>query len=347
MIGAFMRATVRPYADSLRPQRVRKWSMADTTSRALALLDLLQRRKHWTGAELARRLGTTERTLRRDVDRLRGLGYRIDSAPGHAGGYRLDAGAAVPPLLLSEDEAVAIAVGLRVAAAEQLVDGTSTALSAIAKLEQILAPAQRRKVNALAHSMTAPSGRRDTDVSPDVLGAVALACRDHERVRFGYTDGQGQTSRRHAEPHALAPARGRWYLVAWDLDRDDWRTFRLDRLADLTATGARFEPRPLTAQDIAERILIASVSQRQPVEGHADIAVTMEDFRKAMGVWADGATTVDAETVRWPFGGSDVRDLFYALSWIPRDLEFTVAMPADARDELRAMLERALSSLVE
>ncbi|MFV0634999.1 helix-turn-helix transcriptional regulator [Demequina sp.] len=318
--------------------------MADTTARALALLDLLQRHRHWSGADLARRLGTTERTVRRDVDRLRALGYRIDSSTGRDGGYRLDAGGTMPPLLLSEDEAVAIAVGLRVAAAEQLVDGAATALSAIAKLEQVLAPELRRKVAALATAMTAPGQPRTPHVPAALLGQLALACRDRERVRFSYTDAQAVQSRRRVEPHALAPAHGRWYLVAWDLERDDWRTFRVDRLDSLTPTGAHFTARALTRAEIDERIMVASSSQRQAVEAHAVLDMSMEDFEARMGVWAQGAQLAGVGRIRWGFGGSDVRDLIYAMSWLPPEADWTIELAPEHRDELTAMLTRLLDA---
>ncbi|WP_084038028.1 YafY family protein [Demequina sp. NBRC 110053] len=319
--------------------------MADTTARSLALLDLLQRHRQWTGAELAARLRTTERTIRRDIERLRELGYRIGSTAGREGGYRLESGGTMPPLLLSEEEAVAIAVGLRVAAAEQLVDGAATALSAIAKLEQVLEPQLRRKVTALSQAMTAPTRGPGADVLPALLGQVALACRDRERVRFAYEDAQGRTSRRRVDPHALAPARGRWYLVAWDLEREDWRTFRLDRMAGLTGTGARFTPHALTREEIDERVLVASSAQRQPVEAFAVLATTLADFEARMGVWADGATAPAPGTTRWGFGGSDVRDLMYAMSWLPQDVDWTVEIDPTHRSALAQMLTTMLRGI--
>lgn len=326
--------------------------MATTTARALALLDLLQRHQHWSGAELAARLDTTERTVRRDITRLRELGYRITSVTGHDGGYRLEAGGSLPPLLLSDDEAVAIAVGLRVAAAEQLIGGVETSLSTIAKLEQVLPPASRRKVNALAQSMTSPGDRDTAHVSTEMLGSVALACRDRERMRFAYVDAHGRGSRRHVEPHALAPERGRWYLVAWDLERKDWRTFRLDRMDQPQRTGARFTARRLTRDEVDEHVLMATGSEPTQIEGYADVEMSMEEFRAHMGIWAEGATTEDpaptqSQTTRWPLGGDDVRDLFYGLSWLPENAPYAAHLPEQAREDLRRMLERVLDSLVE
>ena len=194
--------------------------MSDTTTRALSLLNLLQTHRHWPGTELAERLGVTERTVRRDVERLRELGYRIESAPGVAGGYRLEAGSAVPPLLLTDEEAVAMAIGLRVAAAQRLVGGPETALTALAKLEQVLPAPLRRRVTALADAVQPAGIRTGEAVSTEVLGELALACRDHERVRFTYTAASGEVSRRRVEPYTLAPADRHWYLLCWDVERD-------------------------------------------------------------------------------------------------------------------------------
>ena len=180
--------------------------MSDTTTRALSLLNLLQTHRHWPGTELAERLGVTERTVRRDVERLRELGYRIESTPGAAGGYRLEAGSAVPPLLLTDEEAVAMAIGLRVAAAQRLVGGPETTLTALAKLEQVLPAPLRRRVNALADAVQPAGIRAGAAVSTEVLGELALACRDHERVRFTYTAASGEVI---APPRRAARARAR------------------------------------------------------------------------------------------------------------------------------------------
>ncbi len=181
------------------------------------MLNLLQTHRHWPGSELADRLGVTERTVRRDIERLRDLGYRIESTPGAAGGYRLEAGSAVPPLLLTDDEAVAMAIGLRIAAAQRLVDGHDTTLTALAKLEQVLPSPLRRRVNALADAVQPAGIRTGAAVSPEVLGELALACRDHERVRFRYTAGG-----RGGEPSpggAVRPRPGRPALVPGLLGR--------------------------------------------------------------------------------------------------------------------------------
>lgn len=319
--------------------------MSDTTSRALALLNLLQTHRHWPGTELAVRLGVTQRTVRRDVERLRELGYRIESAPGASGGYRLEAGSAVPPLLLTDDEAVAMAIGLRLAASARLVSGPETTLTALAKLEQVLPAALRRRVSALADAVQPAGLNVGAAVSSDILGDLALACRDHERVRFVYTSAADQTTRRRVEPHALAPADRHWYLLCWDLDKDDWRTFRVDRLEKVEHTRVLFEPRPLTAQEVEEFILVARSWVRQPVEADVVMDLPIARMREWFGQWGQGATPEGAERTRWSVGGSDFRETMYGMSWIPAGTEYTTDLAEPARAELRESLGRMLRAL--
>jgi predicted DNA-binding transcriptional regulator YafY len=212
----------------------------ETSARLLALLSLLQMRREWTGAELADRLEVGSRTIRRDVDKLRSLGYPIEAAPGVAGGYRLGAGAELPPLLLDEAEAVAVAVGLRVAAAGGLEGIEETSVRALAKLEQVLPDRLRRRVSALSQATSAFSSEGPR-IDSDVLATLASACRDGVRLRFSYTARDDAKTRRHVEPNALVYSGYRWYLVAFDLDRDDWRTFRIDRI--LVTASVRAEGR--------------------------------------------------------------------------------------------------------
>ena len=203
--------------------------MIETSARLLALLSLLQMRREWTGSELADRLEVGPRTIRRDIDKLRSLGYPVEAAPGVAGGYRLGAGGELPPLLLDDQEAIAVAVGLRTAAAGQVAGIEETSVRALAKLEQILPDRLRRRVSALSHATSAftTDGPR---IDPDVLAGLAGACRDTMRVHFGYLTGDERAARRNVDPTAVVYSGYRWYLVAFDLDRDDWRTFRLDRI---------------------------------------------------------------------------------------------------------------------
>ena len=220
----------------------------ETSARLLRLLSLLQARRDWTGTELAARLGVTTRTVRNDIDRLRRLGYPVDARQGVAGGYRLGTHGALPPLLLDDDEAVAVAVGLRTAASSSIAGIEETSVRALAKLQQVLPPRLRHRVSAF-QSHTLPMPSRGPQVDMDMLTVMAGACRDHERLRFEYQAHSGATSRRSVEPYRLLNDRRRWYLVAWDLDRDAWRTFRVDRIELRTPTGPRFTPRPLPPDD--------------------------------------------------------------------------------------------------
>lgn len=319
--------------------------MSDTTARALSLLNLLQTHRHWPGTELAERLGVTERTVRRDVERLRDLGYRIESTPGAAGGYRLEAGSAVPPLLLNDEEAVAMAIGLRVAAAQRLVSGHETTLTALAKLEQVLPAPLRRRVNALAQTVQPAGISSGAPVSSEVLGELALACRDHEQVRFRYTAASGEITRRRVEPHALAPADRHWYLLCWDLEKQDWRTFRVDRLDEVEHARARFTPKPLTPEEIEDFVLVARSWVRQAVEADAVMELPFDEMRAHFGVWGQGATAEDESHTRWPVGGADWRETMYGLSWIPAGVEYATDLAEPARGELREMLQRMLRAL--
>ncbi len=224
--------------------------MTETSGRLLKLLSLLQARRDWPGGELAQRLGVSGRTIRRDVERLRELGYPVDAVTGPAGGYRLHAGTAMPPLLLDDDEAVAIAVGLRTAAGASVSGIEETSIRALVKLEQVLPSHLRRRVNALS-SVLATLPASGPMVDPEALTTIAGACRDHERLRFAYRDRDALRSRRHVEPHSLVNLGRRWYLVAWDCEREGWRTFRVDRLERAAAAGGRFDPRTLPGKDPA------------------------------------------------------------------------------------------------
>ncbi|NEE01141.1 helix-turn-helix transcriptional regulator [Phytoactinopolyspora halotolerans] len=229
--------------------------MLETSARLLRLLSLLQLRREWTGAELASRLDVTARTIRNDIDKLRSLGYPVNATPGVAGGYQLGAGADLPPLLLDDDEAVAVAVGLRTAATGTIEGIEESSVRALAKLEQVLPPRLRRRVDALnTHTVSVPYDSPAPSVDAEILATLSLACRDRERVRFDYHNHQGEPSKRAGEPYRLVRWGRRWYLVAWDIDRSDWRTFRVDRIASCTAVGARFTPRELPDEDLARYV---------------------------------------------------------------------------------------------
>ncbi|MEU9576867.1 helix-turn-helix transcriptional regulator [Streptomyces chilikensis] len=220
----------------------------DPAARLLRLLSLLQSRTDWSGPELAGRLGVSTRTIRSDIGRLRGLGYPVAATSGTAGGYRLGAGARLPPLLLDDEEAVAVAIGLRTATAQAVGGIEETAPRALAKLEQVLPARLRPRVAALAASTVALPGSGPA-VDGDVLTTLAAACRDRRRVRFDYRDHEGNATVRDAEPHRLVSTGRRWYLVAWDVDRLGWRTFRIDRLRPRTPLGPSFSGRSLPAGD--------------------------------------------------------------------------------------------------
>lgn len=216
--------------------------MLETSARLLRLLSLFQQRQDWSGPQLAERLGVTVRTIRRDVDRLRELGYPVHATIGTVGGYRLGAGTKMPPLLLDDEEAVAVAVGLRTAANGSVAGIEETSVRALAKLEQILPSHLRHRVSAL-NTVTVNANRPTAVVSADLLTTLAAACRDHQRLRIDYRSHDGTESLRLVEPHKLVHAGSRWYLVAFDVDRDDWRTFRVDRSRPWTPAGPRFAPR--------------------------------------------------------------------------------------------------------
>jgi len=225
----------------------------ETSARLLRLLSLLQARRDWTGAELAGRLGVGLRTVRRDIDRLRDLGYPVDATPGVAGGYRLGVGAALPPLLLDDEEAVAVAISLHTATTGSVAGLEETSLRALTKLQQMLPSRLRHRIGAF-HATTLPltgPGYHPDRVDPDLLTGIAAACRDQRRLRLRYP-GRDGLSVRHVEPHRLVHTPRRWYLLAWDVDRADWRTFRVDRVQEpLGAPGARFTPRRLPSDDVA------------------------------------------------------------------------------------------------
>ncbi|MEE6263124.1 helix-turn-helix transcriptional regulator [Plantactinospora sonchi] len=226
--------------------------MANTSSRTLQLLSLLQTHRYWPGGELAHRLGVSVRTLRRDVDRLRELGYPVQAHRGVDGGYQLSPGAVLPPLVVDDEEAVALAVGLQAAAQGAVAGIAEASIRAFAKVVQVMPARLRHRVDAL-RAVTVPAvwGGGGPTVEAAVLTTVAQTCRDTERLRFGYTARGGERTDRYVEPHRLVSLGRRWYLVGYDLDRQDWRSFRLDRLADPRGTGARFRPRALPAEDAA------------------------------------------------------------------------------------------------
>jgi predicted DNA-binding transcriptional regulator YafY len=313
--------------------------VSDTTTRALDLLSLLQSHRHWSSRELAARLGVTDRTLRRDIDRLRELGYEIDAARGAVGGYRLVAGTGLPPLLLTDDEGVAIAVGLRSQAAAGLRGWEHTTLSALAKIEQVLPPALRRRIEALqTHTIAAPG--QGPAVDSDLLAQLALSCRDSERIRFSYTAANGTESTRSVEPHMLVPHGRRWYLVAWDRDRADWRTFRLDRLGTLQQTRVLFGPRDLTATDAAALVAKAVTWTETSYSATVVLELPLEQTRALFGWWAREATARGPARTAWPLSSDHLAGLATALLWIPPEVQYGVEASEEVLAFIRGQADR-------
>lgn len=328
--------------------------MAATTSRTLELLSLLQSHRHWSARELVDRLGVSDRTLRRDVDRLRELGYGIDSARGSAGGYRLQAGTGLPPLLLTDDEGVAIAVGLRSQATAGLRGAEHTTISALAKLEQVLPPALRRRIEALqSHAAvgvggpgSARSGRPAPEIDTDLLGLLALGCRDSERLRFTYTDAAGESSSRVVEPYRLVPGARRWYLLAGDRQRDDWRPFRLDRISALFQTRVQFEPRPMTDEQARDRVETALRWRSRNVTARAIVDLPRASLAEHLGWYGRELVAIDAETCAWPLEAETAEALTMALIWIPRGVSYRLDASPEVLELVAAMGERIAAASV-
>ena len=307
--------------------------MANTSTRTLRLLSLLQGRRYWPGAELAAQLQISPRTLRRDIDRLRELGYPIQAQRGVEGGYQLAAGTALPPLVVDDEEAVALAVGLQ-AAAQGAVEGIAeSSMRALAKVVQVMPSRLRRRVEALS-AMTVPAswgGRPQASVDPGILTTVALACRDSERLRFSYTAADGQRTGRHAEPHRMVLLGRRWYLVAYDLTRHDWRSFRVDRLTAPRGTGIPFRPRALPAADAAAFVRAGVTSVMPTYDVEAVVEAPAQDVRQRIGQWC---TVEDAGATR-----CRVRMTVDSLDWPAAALgmagaEFRVISPPELLDRV-------------
>ncbi|WP_049574767.1 helix-turn-helix transcriptional regulator [Nonomuraea sp. SBT364] len=302
--------------------------MLETSARLLRLLSLLQARADWSGAELAERLRVSPRTVRYDIGKLRTLGYPVHAVPGVAGGYRLGAGAKLPPLLLDDEEAVAVAVALRTAGAFE-----ESALRALVKLEQVLPARLRHRVGAL-HRHTVSLGPPDTPVPTDTLTAVAAACRDRHRLRFDYRTHTGDDQVRDVEPYKLVHTGRRWYLIAWDVDRADWRTFRADRLSVRTPHGPRFTPRPAPPADVVPQgVDTALMRHRATVTVHAPADAVRPHVPPSVLVEPRGehACVVHA-------GGDTPMRL--ALHILMLDADFDVDGPPELLAALRTLSER-------
>jgi predicted DNA-binding transcriptional regulator YafY len=266
--------------------------MRETSARLLRLLSLLQLRREWSGTDLAGRLDVTPRTIRRDVDKLRELGYPVDATRGVAGGYRLGAGAELPPLLLDDEEAVAVAIGLRTATSGAVAGIEESSVRALAKLERVLPNHLRRRVGAL-QAFTAALPVATASVDHELLSMIAAAARDRERLRFAYRRHDGSSGRRLVEPSRLVHADRRWYLVAWDVERDDWRTFRVDRIEGQPSLDRRFEPRDPPAEDIAAYVQRNVVRARGRVEARVLLHTPLERARQQVPQLSAALSAVD------------------------------------------------------
>ncbi|MEU5567400.1 helix-turn-helix transcriptional regulator [Micromonospora musae] len=308
--------------------------MANTSTRTLRLLSLLQSHRYWPGEQLAERLGISVRTLRRDIDRLRELGYPVESQRGVDGGYQLTAGAALPPLVVDDEEAVALAVGLQ-AAAQSAVEGLAeSSVRVLAKVVQVMPARLRRQVEAL-RAMTLPAGwdgPTRPEVDPGMLTAVALACRDSEHLRFSYTAADGQHTDRHVEPHRLVSLGRRWYLVAYDLTRHQWRSFRVDRLTAPHGTGSRFRPRDLPAADAAEFVRTSLGNMPHPYRVEALVDAPAAAVRSRIGRWSR-VEEVDTEHCR-VFMTADSLD-WPAMALGTLDADFRVLDPPELLELLQ------------
>ncbi|MGR6920623.1 helix-turn-helix transcriptional regulator [[Actinomadura] parvosata] len=311
--------------------------MLHTSARLLRLLSLLQTRRDWSSADLAERLGVAPRTVRRDVERLRALGYPVHSAPGVAGGYRLAAGADLPPLLLDDEEAVAVAVGLRTAANGTVTGIEETSLRALAKLEQVLPARLRHRVNTL-QTHTVRINREGPTVDAEVLTRVAAACRDREQLRFDYTGHDGAGACRRAEPYGLVSKGNRWYLVAWDTDRRDWRTFRADRMRLRTPNGPRFAPREPPEPDVAAWVQRRLAHEMWPVEARFLLHAPAE---RVAGRVAGTVEPLDGERCLLTLRGDDPHLMAVVVAFL--DVDFEVLEPVELKERLRALGSRLIA----
>lgn len=319
---------------------IMEFMTSDMTARMLRLLSLLQTRREWSGADLADRLAVTVRTVRRDIDRLRELGYPVDSARGHAGGYRLTSGSDLPPLLLDDDEAVAIAVALRTAAGG-LTGIEETAVRALAKLEQVLPRRLRGQVTALQTSLAGIAWEtRGPRADPALLATLAVACRDHEILAFDYTPRHGTTTPRRAEPCHLVASGDLWYLLAHDTDKDDWRLFRLDRISHPTPTGRRVPPRHVPGGDpaafVADRLSAAPTRYRAIATVHA----SADHIRARTRGLATRLQSLDENTCRLDASDDYLPRIAQTLAGL--DADYTLDADPAVLDHLRTAAHRTL-----
>jgi predicted DNA-binding transcriptional regulator YafY len=311
--------------------------MGDASSRLLDLLSLLQARRDWPGAELAARLEVTVRTIRRDVGRLRALGYPVESLTGPAGGYRLRAGTAMPPLLLDEEEAIAIAVGLSTAARASVTGIEETSIRALVKLEQVLPTHLRRRVAALGSATVAAPAAGPT-VDPQYLTTIAAACRDAECLRFEYRSRDGTATRREVEPHSLVNLGRRWYLVGWDRRRDDWRTFRVDRLSRPAGTGLRFMARRLPARDAAAYVEQSIAGAWSRYEARVTVHASADEIAARLPYFAGAVEPIDEHSCEFRASDDDIEWLALRIAMLGVDVD--VHEPPELVAQLKVLAGR-------
>jgi predicted DNA-binding transcriptional regulator YafY len=314
--------------------------MLQTSARLLKLLSLLQTHRDWSGSELAERLDVTARTVRRDVERLRELGYPVHATAGQSG-YRLGAGSDLPPLLLDDEEAVAVAVALRTTARGGVAGIEETSLRALAKLERVLPARLRHRVNtvrSMTVPMTASAAGDAAPVEPGTLATIAAACRDHEGLRFDYRAADGATGSRTVEPHRLVATGRRWYLVAYDLGRDDWRIFRVDRLRLRTPNGPRFTPREPPDTDLAAYASRKIASAPYRYQGRVTVRAPAETVAGRLSPSAATVEPLGADTCLVTAGGNSLDEMAFWL--VSLGAPFEVHEPAELTDHLRVLSER-------
>lgn len=300
----------------------------ESSARLLSLLSLLQMRQEWSGADLARRLEVTPRTVRRDVDRLRTLGYPVDATVGVGGGYRLGAGAEMPPLLLDDAEVLAVAVALQSGATRSVTGLDDAASGALSKLRQVMPSRLRHRLDALTvETVDRPAPTSSVDAA--TLSDIALVCHRRERLRFDYSTRTGEESRRECEPYRLVRNGARWYLLAWDIGREDWRTFRVDRMTPKTPTGPRFAARDLPEGGAAAFVAASIGSAMRAVDARVRIHAPVQDVesmvRPEWGVIEAG----DETSCEIALFGSSLESIAW---WLHRfDADFTVLGPEPLR----------------
>jgi predicted DNA-binding transcriptional regulator YafY len=315
--------------------------MLETSARLLRLLALFQRRRYWSGTDLAGRLEITTRTLRRDVDKLRSLGYPIHSASGAEGGYQLGAGTTMPPLLLEDEEAIAVAIGLRWAAAGSVEGVEEASMRALSKIEQIMPPRLARRFAALQTMIVTPKGA-ESSVNARTLSVIASACRENETLKFRYSDHSGSPSSRSVEPHRLVNTGRRWYLVAWDTNREDWRTFRVDRIEAAPTIGARVAPRHPPAKDLAAYIM-RGISLAPPSRARIKLMAPAEKMAERLPPFTGSIEPIDKRSCYFDTGAPTYEILAMHLSLLGADFE--VMDPPELVEEVRKLRDRYSKSI--